>query len=265
MKKDNKSVYGILLIVSSIVLILSMTPFVFAEIQGAGVEEGSSTTAPIEAPGSHDAFAGNLTELVLHSFSTTKTWQGYFGNVSGTIRLADASSNIMYNWSQAHPRGQVYASTNGTGIEWLDIMCFNLTAAGTFGAETPNTPGGSGLVSQNGLNYTQLHNMFNIPGYAGDGVNDTFISEDHRVFYTSSLEFNALCPTAKLLTYEAGEVFQNVLLYEPTSRSVVFTALLEVEKLGFDNRSHDFQMVVLEDGRGTDIDTTTYYFYLDIE
>ncbi|MBW6442807.1 hypothetical protein K0A97_03470 [Patescibacteria group bacterium] len=245
-------------------LLILLVPYVIASIpQGVDPEEGNSTRPPIQDPQSVEAQAGNVTELNINGFATTKTWQGYFGNVSGTIRLADASSNIMYNWTQANPRGQVYATTNDT-ILWENIQCFNLTASGTFGAEPPQEPG-VGKVNLNGLNYTQLHDMFNIPAYAADGVNNTFISEDHDVFYTASLQFNSICPTAKLFTSVPGEVFQNVLLYEPISRSVIFTALLEVQKLGFDNRSHDFQMIVLDDGREVDIDTTTYYFFVEIE
>jgi len=271
---ENKSMLKTLSVVLGTILILSFIPVIFAEIPGgADLEEERTERANITElypPESHDAFAGNVTELNLYGYSTTRTWQGYFGNVSGTIQLADVEGNVMYNWTQANPRGQVYASTNDT-IQWMNIQCFNLTAEGTFTDETPNTPGGFGQTSQNGMNYLQLHEMFNIPEYAVDGVNDTFIHFNHDVFFTVSLEFgndteeSSICPTARLYDDSADGVFQNVLLYEPETMSVIFTAILEVERIGFDGNAYDFQMIVLDDGRGTNIDTTTYYFYLDIE
>ena len=59
--------------------------------------------------------------------------------------------------------------------------------------------------------------------------------------------------------------FEEALLYEPNSQSVIFTSIIDEDVLGFDGRTHDFEMIVLEDGRGTDTATTTYYFYVELE
>ena len=53
-------------------------------------------------------------------------------------------------------------------------------------------------------------------------------------------------------------------MYEPTTYSVVFASLLNENVLGFDNNPHDFEMLVLENGHGTDTSPTTYYFYAAI-
>jgi hypothetical protein len=55
-------------------------------------------------------------------------------------------------------------------------------------------------------------------------------------------------------------------LYEPISTSVIFVSILDEEgPLGFDAASHDFEMLVLEDGHGTDTLTTSYYFYVELQ
>ena len=58
-------------------------------------------------------------------------------------------------------------------------------------------------------------------------------------------------------------VFEEVLLSDGTN--TVFAALLEEDMSGFDGSSHDFQMMVLENGHGTDTDTTPYFFYIELE
>ena len=59
--------------------------------------------------------------------------------------------------------------------------------------------------------------------------------------------------------------FQEVILYESTSRAVIWTAILDNNVTGFDQKGHDFQLMVPEDGHGTDTDGTTYYFYVELE
>jgi hypothetical protein len=55
-------------------------------------------------------------------------------------------------------------------------------------------------------------------------------------------------------------------MYETSTSSVIFTSILDEESpLGFDGRAHDFEMLVLENGHLTDIATTTYYFWVELE
>ena len=95
--------------------ILLLLPVVNAVVPfGATVSSVSNATAPADAAGQHPAIAGNVTEITLTAFTTTQSWQGYYGNVSGTIQLADASDNVLYNWSLASPEGEVYSTRNSS-------------------------------------------------------------------------------------------------------------------------------------------------------
>lgn len=240
---------------------------------GASNTEVKTERSPIDSPSNDSALAGNVTELTITGFSVTQTWQGYFGNVSGTIQLADASDNIMYNWSLASPQGEVYASTNGS-IGWTNIQCLNFTATGTYADDSAQR----GATSLFGTNLTQLEASFNITFDDVDGVNESFSLTGthesgggftHSLFYTNSLEFSAGECLSTHIRGNNGVIadanFEEVLLYDPDAQAVVFTTLLDEDIVGFDGVSHDFEMLVLEDGHGVDTATTTYYFYVELE
>lgn len=249
------------LIIFQVSLVLAVQPF------GANYTEVSSTRATPDAAESIEALAGNVTEININGFSTTQSWQGYFGNVTGTIQLADADDNQMYNWTLASPEGEIYASTSSS-ISWENIQCLNYSSDGTLSDESGN----GGTTSQHGTNLTQLEALFGIEPDDVDGINETFTllgAGTHDLFYTSNFEFSeGECRSTRVFS-SAGmgenDKFEEVLLYEPTTQSVIFTSLIDEDVLGFDGRTHDFEMLVLEDGHGTDTSTTTYYFYVELE
>lgn len=260
---------SVLLVVLLSFTVLAIEPF------GANVAPVSpSVRAPEDSAGSDaNAIAGNITSMNVNGFSITQSWQGYFGNVTGVITLNDNADNVMYNWSVASPQGEIYASTNNS-IEWNYIQCFNLTATGAYTSDTNN----NGSTSQFGTNMTILEDEFGIRFDDNDGVNETFNFNGsqpqgelliHNLFYTNNLLFTAgECVATHLFgTTNSSEDnnFQEVLMYEPSTHSVVFTTILNEDVTGFDNNPHDFQMLVLENGHGTNIATSTYYFWVELE
>jgi len=261
-------VLSVLLVVLLSVSVLAVQPF------GASVTPGTSTRAPEDAAGNHpNAIAGNITELTIFGFSVTQSWQGYFGNVTGVITLNDNLDNVMYNWSLASPQGEIYASTNNS-IVWNYIQCFNLTAVASYASDTNN----NGSTSQFGTNVTGLESEFGILWDDVDGVNETFNYNgtqaqgenfNHSLFYTNNLLFTeGECVATHLFAdsnSSEDNAFQEVLMYEPSTRSVVFTTILDEDEQGFDDKPHDFQMIVLENGHGTDVAVDTYYFWVELE
>ncbi len=258
-------------IVGSIILsavLFSLLVAVSAQPNGASFSVVRNERAPTNSTsGSHGAYAGNVTELNIGGGSVTQAWQGYFGNVSGTLQLADANNNVLYNWSLASPSGEVYASTNQT-ITWTNIQCFNFTANGQGGDESGN----GGTTNLNGTNLTTLETLFNIDAGDIDGVDETFslVGSVHDAFFTASQSFSAgECPSTALFDSTGEGVdgnFEEALLYEPASGSVVFASIIESGSVnGYDGSDYDFEMLVLEDGHGVDVTATTYYFFVEIE
>lgn len=207
---------------------------------GATVTSVSNETATPDPAGSHAAIAGNVSEINIEGTSTTQSWQGYFGNVTGTIQLADSSDNVLYNWSLASPEGEIYAS-NSSSITWSSVDCFDVAT------------NGAGLEAD-----------YNIASDDVDGVNETFNLNNHAAFFTNSIEFTSgECNNTQLFNNGGVGTFDEVLLTDGTN--TIFAALLEEDVVGFDGSPHDFQMIVLEDGHATDVATTTYYFWVELE
>jgi len=232
------SVFVLLFVLSFSSLVLSVAP------NGANIVAGTNQTAPADDPTGNEAYAGNLTELTITGYSTTQTWQGYFGNVTGTIQLADSNNSVMYNWSLANPSGEVYASTSDS-IAWSSIACYNVVTD-TLGLEAAYTIGAN----------------------EADGLNETFATQNHDEFYTNNVHFTADdCYSVQLYDSTGASTdgsFEEVVLTDGSN--AVFTSLLEdASANGFDQNDHDFEMLVLEDGHGEDTSTTTYYFYVELE
>ena len=149
-KKRGKEKIEIIILVFFLLIIFCLNVNIIMAVQpyGANVSQVKSEAAPLDEPQSISAQAGNVTELNIFCYTTTQSWQGYFGNVTGVIQLADAGNKIMYNWTLASPEGEVYSSTNGTGIQWANIQCFNFTAMGNYTAES-GTGGTTNLYGTN--------------------------------------------------------------------------------------------------------------------
>ncbi len=221
-------------------LILLLPMLVSALPTGADVTNFTSTRMNTSDAGNTSAYAGNVTELEITATSVTQSWQGYFGNVSGSIQLADISDNVLYNWSLASPEGEIYAS-NASGVVWDGIQCYDETN-----------------------NMTYFENMFGIEWDDADGINETFGLNNHPEFFSNSKQFTTgMCDNTLLFNSAGVGTFNEVLLTD--GESLIFASLLLEDANGFDNNPHDFEMIVLEDGHGSDIATTTYYFWVELE
>ncbi|MGY4884305.1 MAG: hypothetical protein ACP5NZ_01875 [Nanobdellota archaeon] len=233
-----KKLFNLILVLS---LILTLSAFVAAaEPFGASVTNISSSRTNASSPEANDALAGNVSEISITGVSITQSWQGYFGNVSGTIQLGDNLDNVMYNWSVASPEGEIYA-TNSSSVAWEGIQCYN---------------------QEN--NMTHFETMFGLAWDDVDGINETFNLNNHPEFFTNSKQFTTgLCDNTRLYDSSGVGTFNEVLLTDGSN--LVFTSLLLEDANGFDNIPHDFEMMVLENGHGTDVGITTYYFWVELE
>jgi hypothetical protein len=266
-KSVESKVFLVSIIIMSLVFSVLMFNMVIAAPYGAQVSLNNTTSAVPDVAQQHEAYAGNVTELTIYGFTTTRSWQGYYGNVTGVVQLADSADFVMYNWTETNPRGEIYAARNQT-IDWRYVQCFNYTATGEYGDDLAR----AGQTSLVGMNYTQLDEMYNISLDDVDGVNNTFVygpsgitAGGHQLFYTNNLKFDAdECTSMKVYNSTGVGDFQEVLMYEPNGRTIIFNAILKRDADGFNAMTHDFEMLVLEDAHTTDIVPTTYYFYMEL-
>jgi len=195
-------------------------------------------------PESHDAYAGNVTEMDVEGPSVSQYWQGYYGNVSGRVELANAAGNIMYNWSGSESvTGEVYVSNVSSGIIWGSVQCLDVL-----------------------VNSTNFEGDFNVSQASPEGLNETFSANDHAAFSTASVSFSANdCNSTKILNSSGDGAFDEVLLTDSTgATNLIFAAIINQDTIGFDGATHDFQMLVLENGASGVADPTTYYFYTEL-
>ncbi len=216
-------------------------PLVAAEPSGATLTTGTSSRASLPGAGTLAVQAGNVTELNITGKSITSSWAGFYGEVSGTIVLEDANGNKFYDWTAASPQGEVYAARVNT-ITWSNVRCANA----------------SEIAAEN----TAL-NM----GSKADNITNTFSSTTHPAFYVGSVSITAnSCKSTNAYVNSASSTsFYNVLLSDGTG-NIIYTSILEQDATGFDGKTHDFELLVGEDGHGAAAGTTTtYYFWVELE
>jgi hypothetical protein len=205
-----------------------------------GISTGSSSRYGLSTGSPPiNAFAGNVTQLILNASSITQTWQGYFGNISGKIVLGNSGNKTLYDWNISTASGQVYAS-RGASITWTTINCTN---AGNMTAEDAAL-GSTGKP---------------------DSVANTFQGTTHDEFFVGMVDIGAdSCASTNLKDSDGFSAnWQEVLLTDSGSNTV-YTSLLNGNTLGYDGSNWDFQMLVGEDGHNGNTGTTPYFFWVEL-
>jgi hypothetical protein len=251
------------LLVLVLVMLSLFVPAVLAQVttqpEGPTTLDVINSSRRSAAPaGTVAAYAGNVTQLSITADAVTQTWQAYYGNVTGTITLDDASNNTVYDWALADPEGEIYASEAVVDFTYENIFCydFNMTDVGQSEFNT----------------LSEYEALLGLSSDDSDGIDETFTEGlGYDSFYVGSRfidNSSVVCPTTQM--YDENEQknqskFQEVLLYDNTSNKLVYTAILEQDALGFDGSAWDFEMIVGENGHSGDTGTTTYYFYVELE
>ena len=204
----------------------------------------SSGRFPLAGGSNLSAVAGNVTEVDFQSNAVTSTWQGYYGNVSGSIKLGDSNNNTLYDWTAASPSGEIYATRASATPAWASVVC-----ASTAQVNTEDVALGVNAALDS------------------DAANRTFLNTTlFNQFYVGNVNINTTqdCRAVQLYNFSGASSanFQEVLLHDGTS--MIYTGLLTRDSTGFDNRPHDFEMMVGENGHNGDVASTLYYFYVEL-
>jgi len=213
-----------------------------AQPSGANITEIQSSRRQNPAPQTLEVQAGNVTEVNIYAVSITNSWSGVYGNVTGVLILADSNNNTFYDWTVASPQGEVYASRTSS-IDWANVRCANATE----------------IADENA--------NLNMGSYA-DNITNTFNKQNHPSFYVGSVGIAAnTCKSTNAYNASGSQdtLFYNILLSDG-SGNIIYTSILEQDAEGFDSRTHDFELLLGEDGHGAAAGTTTtYYFWVEIE
>ena len=274
MKKRQDLIRGYAVLSTAAMFVLMFLLFInfviaIAEPQGpttvsiAGSGRFTNNTAPVIS----EAQAGNVTALVITNTRATEAWQGYYGNITGTITLDDASNSTLYDWSLPAPSGEVYAS-NSSLVTWSKVYCMNVSADRNYSGVGSGLGGGQYYT----INGTGIELNFGINVSDRDGLNETFNDTytDTTGFRVGSITIDRVdgCSLAHPYTSQAylETGWQELLLTD--NSSVIFTGLVRDSANGFETGAtdtYDFQLMVLENGHvGSETTTTPYYFFVEL-
>jgi hypothetical protein len=230
----------------------------------AGSGFHTNETGPIQI----GAKAGNVTGLRISSTRSTESWQGYYGNVTGTITLDDANNYTLYDWSLPTPSGEVYAVNSSSTVTWGIVYCMNVSP--TRGSSGGTAAGTGGNVAYK-INASQIELNFGINTTDLDGLNETFwdVYTDATGFTVGAVTIDVAdgCSSAHPYTDQATDSnWVELLLSDNTS--LIFASVIRNSADGFQpgaSDNTDFEMVVLENGHTQQsLVTTPYYFYVEL-
>jgi len=100
-----------------------------SDLDQALIINGTNETQPLRDGYLYNQSAGGyITQIDLYeSQNQTQNWQGYYGNVSGTITLSGDGGAEMYNWSVNVTNRSIYAVANSDFTAWDTLFPANIT------------------------------------------------------------------------------------------------------------------------------------------
>ncbi len=228
--------YNALLLGVALILVLAV-PLAMSAPQAATVNAGTPESwTPSSTPGSVSTQGGEVTEVNLSTYTVTSKWVGFWGNISGGIRLADASGNTFYEWTVSDPTGAFVYATNATVSSWDGLAKIN-------GATDPILPDFL-IQGTDAYNFTfQNYKDITTPGgVALTGVNYTTTwqgGSQGTNFETYALKLNST----------------------PTTYDILVWAAKASPGTSFNNKYVHYQLLAGVDEVGTPV---TFYFYLEL-
>lgn len=203
----------------------------------------NSTAASVSTSRNQDE-KGTITVLTLDSNQQDYKWKAYVGNVTGKLALDDGTANTIYDWTLGTPTGEVYVS-RASSVTWSNITCANDTVIQT---------------EQSALGMLDTDH---------DNINKTFNYTAHQSILVGTNNIaNSTCrSTATYVsdtpqTIDETALFQEVLLSDSLTGSLIYTTIIEDDEVGYNNETFDFQLLVAENESSTT--PTLYYFYVEL-
>ena len=107
------------------VMIFALAAGIVIANTDAQISTGSSESYTTAAAANIAAAGGDVTQVNVSSDASTAKWQGFWGNISGSLRLGDASA--FYDWSDVSFTA-VYAAAGNT-VDWAQVSGLSGAAA----------------------------------------------------------------------------------------------------------------------------------------
>jgi hypothetical protein len=240
---NNRQLGAVTLLIATLLFIVALTTSFVEAAPTAPTTlttvQSSSRDLSTVAAQSASAQGGNVTEINIAAITITKSWQGYYGNITGQITLQDGNNNTFYNWSLTSMSGRVYATRNGS-ISWAVINCTN---AG---------------------NRTNEETYLGQVASDSDSVSNTYSGSSHPAFNVSTSQINTdSCYTTRGYVNNNSQGANYTMILLQSRSDIIYTGIMNKSVVGFDGRQHDFELLVGENERSGSIGVTPYYFYTE--
>ncbi len=223
-------------------LLALLQPAAAVPVSATGLTPGAASQRNLSTMNATNVSAqgGYVTPLDINGMSITQSWQGYYGNISGNIILADANNKSLYEWGNGTSiNGEIYASRSDT-IDWSSIDC-----------ATPVH------VAAEELYLDQASSD-------GDSVTNTFNGTAHTAFLVGGRTMD-YCPST--YTFVDGAVqttdFEMILLAD-VNDEIVYATIIDNDSTGYNGATHDFQMLVAENEKPGNAGGTPYFFFTEL-
>jgi len=214
--------------------------------EGATVLVGRTQTRTSPTPQNVTADAGNVTEVNITANSQTQAWQGFFGDVNGSLVLEDASGDTFYSWNLTNVSGEIYTSRDSA-------ISFNL------------------INPQNNCSRDNELTEFG----RSDSVNNTYRNNSNTpalAVGTITINTSTACATTTYISSAPqANFFHSVILTDdcfpsPCNSTIggntsVYATPIEPERTGFDGITYDYQVLVPVNRTAG---FNTYFFYAEL-
>ena len=211
----------------TILAVLMLVSTASAAVNNATVTAGSESSYDTSgATGNKAVTAGGTTEANVSATLSTSRWAGFYGSITASIVLADASSNWFRNWTVSDVSGAFVYGSNVTNPDFATL------------AAADNTDMPSWLTTSG----------------ASDNFANTFNAQESQTFNSQAITANYT------YTYNnAGtNTFKTYSLKSGTD--LIWAALAQNDVTGYNSKTVDYQLLVPVDGTTS----TTYYFFLEL-
>jgi len=192
---------------------------------GGSVAEGATSSWSGTASTSVNTYGGNITEVNVSGYSQTGRWAGFWGEVSGGIRLSDGT-NSFYEWTVTDVTGAVVYAADAAVSNWGSIA-----AAG----------------------------ISDLPGYLTAGATDNFTNTFNttgKTFTSASLSISNVPYTN---TYSGGSAGNLETYALKDGTTLIWAGKALSNEASFDGGTVDYQLLV-----PANTTQQTYNFYLEL-
>ena len=224
----NRKISSLLVLAGAAILLTSTA----SSQSGTTITTGEGENFTQSGTGTATAQGGNVTNLNISQISTTSKWSAFYGQLTATERLSDASGNNFYKWTVDSPTATgswVYAVPNGNGaptslsnISDVNTFFSGLTGSFTSGADKASATFNS-TQDMDGVTSAPVANTY----VAGSGPSTSFSSG----------------------------------IVQDGSGNPVYLAEVQQDSTGFNGNANDFQLLA---GVGESTTTKSFDFYAKI-